>query len=349
MSDFPSIQQWSYLHGCPESSAVLKSQPDDFQVDEALPYELSGEGEHLHLRIQKTGLNTGYLAQQIAKFYNVRELDVSYAGRKDKNAVTTQWFSVWLPGHVNKDVSEFQHDDCLVLEQSWHSKKLRRGSVKSNHFKITLRETVFGDDFQSRMELIQTNGVPNYFGPQRFGNINQNGIPGNLALASYLLKGDAIRKREKRSMAISALRAWLFNEYVSQRIKSGPLQPQPGDAMSLAGSNSYFIADEIDDDILNRFADRDIQVTAPLWGEGSVPTRHQVAILESKIAAQHQEICSTLEGLGLQQERRKVLLFPDDLQWYAEGQSLTLKFSLPAGCFATSVIRELVTLVQDIQ
>lgn len=344
MNDFPKINHWHHLYGEPKSHARLKTHPEDFKVDEQLPFELTGEGEHLFLRIQKTGINTGFLAQQLAKFYNVRELDVSYAGRKDKQAVTTQWFSVWLPGIPDSEIEAFSYPDCQLLQTSRHNKKLRTGSVQKNHFSILLRNARLDEDFASRIADIKDTGVPNYFGPQRFGNVNKEGIAGNLALANYLLDGQTIRKREKRSLAISALRSWLFNQMVSERLQQWQLQPQPGDAMSLAGSNSFFTAPQIDNEIQRRLAQGDIQITAPLWGKGKLPTTDDVMDLESKISATYPKICQTLVRLDLKQERRKIVLFPENLTWHVTETNLTLNFSLPAGCFATSVIRELLRL-----
>lgn len=346
MSPYPSTNHWHYLHGKPTGSAQFKSQPEDFRVSETLPFELTGEGEHLFLHIEKTGINTGFLAQQIAKIYKVKDRDVGYAGRKDKQAVTRQWFSVWLPGKSSseQELPLFKYPGCRLLAAYWHNKKLRTGAVQNNHFAITLREVKHEGDLKQRIELIKAEGVPNYFGPQRFGNVNSEGIPGNLALAEYLLNGEIIRKREKRSLAISALRSWLFNECVSKRLQKWHTQPHKGDAMNLTGSNSFFLADDIGTDVMHRLQERDIAITTPLWGKGELATAHAVAEFEQNIAIQYQQICTTLENLDLRQERRKILLFPQDLTWQQNKRDLSLQFSLPAGCFATSVIRELLQI-----
>lgn len=347
MSQYPSITHWHYLHGQPQNSARLKAQASDFRVAETLPFELSGSGEHLYLHIEKTGLNTGYLAQQIALFYGVKERDVSYAGRKDKHAVTRQWFSVWLPGKSDAPLPTFEYENCQLLETQWHNKKLRTGAVQSNQFVITLQDLSSDEELANRIELVKQFGVPNYFGPQRFGNINANGVPGNLVLANYLLAGESIRKREKRSMAISALRSWLFNECVSARLQKWQTEPKAGDAMSLAGSNSFFVVDDIDAEILQRLAEKDIAITAPMWGKGQLSTEQSVAEFEGDLAMLNSTLCDTLEGLDLRQERRKILLYPQGLTWQLEQQTLTLQFSLPSGCFATSVIRELLHITDE--
>lgn len=344
MNHYPDIHHWHYLHGKPAGSATLKAEPAHFQVNEVLPFTPSGEGEHLFLQIRKTGLNTGYLAQQLADFYKVKERDVGYAGRKDKHAVTTQWFSVWLPKQNNATPSPFSYEGCEVLQSQWHHKKLRTGNLSHNEFSILLTDVQATEDLQERLSKIEKHGVPNYFGPQRFGNINAAGIAGNLALAEFLLKGQTIRKREKRNMAISALRSWLFNKAVSDRLQTFSTQPQKGDVFSLTGSNSFFLADTIDEQIEQRLNTRDIQLSAPLWGQGDLPSGDVMFDLETQLQSNYPEICHTLSQLGLKQERRKLLLFPEQLTCQQSEAEVRLNFSLPSGCFATSVIRELLQL-----
>ncbi|MCC2605270.1 tRNA pseudouridine(13) synthase TruD [Planctobacterium marinum] len=344
MNQFPHIHHWHYLHGTPAGSATLKAEPAHFQVNEVLPFAPSGEGEHLFLQIRKTGLNTGFVAQQLASHYKVKERDVGYAGRKDKHAVTTQWFSVWLAQDKAVANTPFVFEGCEVLDSQWHHKKLRPGNLSHNEFTILLTDVQEADDLNERLANIAKLGVPNYFGPQRFGNLNADGVAGNLVLAEFLLKGQTIRKREKRNLAISALRSWLFNQAVSERLHTYGIEAQNGEVFSLTGSNSFFLAEAIDESLQQRLQSRDIQLSAPLWGQGTLPSGDQILDLENQLASQYPEICDTLSGLGLKQERRKLLLFPEQLQCQQSQQQITLKFSLPSGCFATSVIRELLRL-----
>ena len=341
---YPDIEHWHYMHGKPGSLGRLKAEPEHFIVTETLPFSPCGSGEHLYLQIRKKGVNTGFLAQQLAEHYDVKERDVSFAGRKDKQALTTQWFSVWLPGQSNSASANFRYPDCEILQSQWHNKKLRPGNIEQNQFDITITECELSDDIESRIDTVRDNGVPNYFGAQRFGNINQQGIAGNLAMAQYLLNGETIRKREKRSMAISALRSWLFNQFVSERLRTWQAAPLSGDVMSLAGSNSFFVAEELNEEIISRLSVRDIQLSAPLWGKGELDSLAKSQHWENSIAEQHKQLCSTLERMELKQERRKMLLYPGDLTYELKDDQLRLKFSLPTGCFATSVIRELLRL-----
>lgn len=344
MATFPDTEHWHYLHGKPKNSAKLKAIPEHFRVNEVLPFEPSGEGEHLFLKIQKTGLNTGFVAQQLAHFYGVKERDVGYAGRKDKHAVTTQWFSIWLPGAKATPVQQFLYEGCSVLQQSWHNKKIRTGNLSHNQFEITLTDLEADSQLEDRIANILHAGVPNYFGPQRFGNVNTEGVAGNLALAQLLINNEVIRKREKRNMAISALRSWLFNQATSERLEKLGTKPQDGDVFSLAGSNSFFVTECIDTDILHRLESSDIYLSAPLWGAGQPISQGIPGELESSLAERFPKVCHTLAALGLKQERRKLLLKPKAFSYQLSGQQLVLNFSLPSGCFATSVIRELLRL-----
>ncbi|UAA38119.1 tRNA pseudouridine(13) synthase TruD [Paraneptunicella aestuarii] len=362
-----STEHWSYFLGKPEITAVLKQQPEDFQVTEILPFEPCGEGEHIFLWIEKTGLNTAFVGEQLAKFTGLHLRNVSFAGRKDKHAVTKQWFSIHAPGNQDFDWSSFELEGCRILNVIRHNKKLRTGSLSGNRFSITLRELNTTERLEERLNQIQLNGVPNYYGQQRFGEIRQATDPqtgeslsggsllggsllgGNLALAQKMIQGEEIRNRNKRSMAISALRSWLFNEFVHQRLQASRSleQPQPyehalpGDVFILSGSNSFFSQEELDETIHNRLHERDINLSAPLWGKGELDSKLDALKLETEIAAQFDDICQHLASLGLKQERRNIWLFPKAMQWQIQHNTVTITFELPSGCFATSVIREL--------
>ena len=338
-----------WLHQYPKLNILgqLKSSAEDFQVTEILGYEPIGEGEHIYLWVRKIGLNTAYLAEQIAKFTRLPLRAVTYAGRKDKHAQTEQWFSVHLPGKGEFDWTQFNKPGAEVLKSIRHNKKLRTGVLKGNRFNITLRQLSSTSGIDERLQQIKHSGVPNYYGAQRFGNTLHDPRGGNLVLADKMINGETIRNRNKRSMAISALRSWLFNEILHSRLGNGFLnKPLSGDVMQLAGSNSFFCAQQIDNSIIQRIQQRDIYLSAPLWGKGQLASESDALQFEHNLSQQHLIIGQTLENLGLNQERRAINLFPNDLEWSWKNDTLNLIFSLPAGTFATSVLRELLD-VQD--
>jgi tRNA pseudouridine13 synthase len=339
------IGHWRYQYPKLSILGQFKSSAEDFKVTEILGYEPIGEGEHIYLWVRKTGLNTAYLAEQIAKFTQLPLRAVTYAGRKDKHAQTEQWFSVHLPGKSEFDWTQFNEPGAKVLKSIRHNKKLRTGVLKGNRFNITVRQLSSTSGIDERLQQIMHRGVPNYFGSQRFGNTLHDPRGGNLVLADKMISGEAIRNRNKRSMAISALRSWLFNEILHSRLLNGHHNtPLTGDVMQLAGSHSFFCAQQIDNSINQRIAQRDIYLSAPLWGEGQLASELEALQFEQSFVKQHPTITHTLESLGLKQERRAIHLFPNELEWSLAGDTLELSFSLPAGTFATSVLREVIDI-----
>ena len=380
-----SISHWSRLYGDSLGYADLKQEMHDFIVEEQLGFEPSGEGEHIFLWLEKTNLNTAFVAESLAKFSKLQLRDITYAGRKDKFALTRQWFGVHIANKKEPNWDEFQLDGAKILTVTRNDRKLRVGVLKGNKFELILRNlrpniehdvesgaAPFFDALTHRLELIKHQGAPNYYGSQRFGEIRiasqepqptdhqskeseQSGSKqststhslrqgGNLALAEKLISGEAIRNRNKRSMAISALRSWLFNEIIHERIVQGRFhQALLGDAMQLSGSNSFFVFEDEAEQakILQRLTEFDINITAPLWGDGKLHTVKAAKDLELNCAGRFPDITQALNALGLEQERRAIRIVPQDFTWQIEDNTLKMQFSLPAGCFATSIVREL--------
>ena len=127
-------------YGEPPIKGRIKLANADFIVDEIMPIEPSGQGEHLWLHIEKSGCNTDWLAQQLARASNVKAMAVSYAGMKDRHAITSQWFSVHLPGLTDPDLSSVETEGVKILHSCRHDKKLKRGALSGNRFKLTIRE-----------------------------------------------------------------------------------------------------------------------------------------------------------------------------------------------------------------
>ncbi|MFT4939560.1 MAG: tRNA pseudouridine13 synthase [Paraglaciecola sp.] len=341
------IDHWNYLTTPPSHTGLIKSRPQDFIVREKLGYDLLGEGEHIYLWVRKEQLNTAYLAEEIAKFAKLPLRAVSYAGRKDKHAVTEQWFGVHKPGKAEYDWDKLAVPGATVIKAIRHNKKLRTGVLKGNQFELIIREISSFEGIEERLQAVSKYGVPNYFGPQRFGDSRYDPRGSNLVLAEKMLHGEDIRNRNKRSMAISALRSWLFNEYVSARIEENCYQqPLIGDVMQLAGNASFFNAYIIDPTILQRLNIRDIQISAPMWGAGRLASQATATEFENRVALKHPKVTETLEKLGLKQERRPISLYPQDISWEMNDSELRLRFILPAGAFATSVLREVVNVSQ---
>lgn len=339
-------EHWAYRYGKPTSTALFKQHPDDFQVNECLGYELTGDGEHIYLYVEKTNLNTAFVAEQLAKFCKLPLRQVTYAGRKDKYAVTRQWFGIHVPGKHAFDWSAFDLEGTRILEAKRHNKKLRTGQLQGNNFVITLRDVSAPEAIITRLTQIGNDGAPNYYGSQRFGvqRIQESGEVqrgGNLHMAERMINGEEIRNRNKRSMALSALRSWLFNEGISTRLQQDKLTTiLPGDVINLSGSNSIFVADNSDSTLAQRLAEKDISTTLPLWGKGELGSHSAAEQLEQRIFAPYEKVTGYLASQGLKMERRAAIIWPGQLECQAQGDTLTIRFFLPPGCFATSILRE---------
>jgi tRNA pseudouridine13 synthase len=318
--------------------ATIRRSPSDFCVSENLAIEFSGDGEHDYLWIEKTGANTQWVARQVARNAGVRSSDVGFAGMKDRHAVTRQWFSVPRKGEA-VDWGAFACDGVEILEVARHQRKLRRGAHKSNSFRIALRTTSNLPEVQvveERLKEISRNGVPNYFGPQRFGH-----DASNLVLARQLFSGKRLH-RDRRSIAISAARSYLFNEILSARVRDGSWNKiLPGELANLDGSGSVFRVDEPDEEIRCRCEEMDIHPTATLCGLRGEISPSVVSDLEREATSAHHDLVLGLEQLGAKASHRALRLRIRELSWQLEPDTLWLDFTLPKGAFATSVLREL--------
>ena len=334
-----------YAYGTPSATAVLRRTPEDFQVEEELGFEPEGEGEHLWLWIEKRGINTDQVARRLGKIAGVRQGDVSYAGLKDRHAVTRQWFSVHLPKGDVAFAAHWGDAEWRVLRAAKARRKIRRGSLHGNRFIIALRD-VQGDrrDIEARLDRIAARGVPNYFGEQRFGR-------DNLQRAGAMARGELrVADRHLRGIYLSSLRSALFNVVLARRVRDDTWdRALPGEALNLDGSRSFFVADHIDESIVARMAQGDIHPTGPLWGKGE-PLSHGAALaLEQFVTAECPAIWKQgCAAAGMEQERRPLRLMARRLiwQWHVDGV-LSLEFSLPAGCYATALIREIASCGDD--
>ena len=327
-------------HGAPVLSARIRSTAEDFFVEELPGFEPSGAGEHLLLTVEKCGMNTAFAAKRIAAWAGVDESAIGYAGLKDRHAVTRQRFTVWLPKKIAPDIEALQSDDLCVLEHVWHARKLPRGALAGNRFVLALRD-VAGDraDIETRLQAIAAKGVPNYFGEQRFGRGGNN-----VQQAVAMFAGRRV-KREERTMLLSAARSEMFNRVLAARVDAGNWNAAlDGEVWMLDGSRSVFGPEAFTDELRERLAAFDIHPSGPLWGEGEL--RSVDAAREVETAAMQGDTANRLrnglERAGLKQERRALRLRPAELAWrWHDDGALELRFALPPGCYATTVLREL--------
>lgn len=306
---------WPRALGGAAISGDFRSLPEDFVVEELAAPEMAEAGEHAYVQLRKRGANTAWAAQQLARLAGVRTQDVGYHGLKDRHALTTQWFSIWLGKKAEPDWRQLNNDELAVLQSHRGPRKLRRGEHSGNRFCIRLR-SIRGDRERAEQVLAQVSGgVPNYFGEQRFGRDG-----GNLDLARRLAEEGVRADRNQKAFAMSAARSWLFNQVMAERVHRGDWQQQlPGEP--------------------------ETQPSGPLWGRGRGLAQEELGELERKLLTPWDSWCDWLEHCGLSQERRPLVLSPAAFSHTWDGDDLQLQFALPAGAFATALLREVSELV----
>lgn len=310
-----TLPDWATALGPALFAARIRSAAADFDVTEVLDIECSGDGEHDWLWIEKTGANTVWVAERLAQHAGVAVRDVGYAGLKDRHATTRQWFSVRRPSADGTDWTRFAAEDVRVVDVQRHGRKLRRGAHRGNVFRIALRADPGAIDrgaVDERLTGIVNSGAPNYFGEQRFGRDG-----GNVELGRAVVAGRRM-SRHKRSIAISALRAFEFNNALDARIRAATWNRLlPGDVANLDGTGSVFTVDHVTTELERRCAELDIHPTGVLPAFASI-----------RVEAAHRPL------------RMRVT----DLSWEFAEDALWLDFRLGRGSYATAVIREIAAI-----
>lgn len=331
-----------YAFGMPPLRGRLRSAPEDFFVEELLGYEADGAGEHAFLLVEKRGQNTEWVARELAKFAGIQAMNVGYAGMKDRHAVTRQVFTAHLPGKADPDWSTFPHEGVTIVSAARHSRKIKRGALRGNRFVLVLRD-IEGDRAaaEARLAGIAARGVPNYFGEQRFG-LGGN----NVDQARAMFAGRRV-DRDKRSILLSAARSHIFNGVLAERVRAGQWDsPMDGEIWSLEGSRSWFGPEPFDETLAERLARFDIHPSGPLWGDGEPPATGAAGELERAVAARDEDLSKGLTGVRMDQERRALRLQPRELGWrWLDDGALEVSFGLPAGAYATTVLREVAVTV----
>lgn len=284
------------------ASGTIKSATDDFYVEEQADWQLDGDGEHDWLWVEKRGQNTDFVARAIARHASVRDMDVGFSGLKDRHAVTRQWFSVYRRGGTRIDWGAFVMEGVQILEWTSHRCKLRRGDHHGNRFCIRVTELCGEQHIEPCMQKIAAQGFPNYYGEQRFGRDAEN-----LERGARFFRGELKASRRQRGYYLSAARSYLFNLNLAQAVRDG----------------SWRAPD----------------ASGPLYGDPS--SEDMLNASEQAILAAHPAFAEGIHRNRLKLERRPYRIMPEALSWEVQGGMLTLKFDLPKGVFATSLLKEL--------
>lgn len=332
-----------YWHGGPLGRARFKTRPEDFVVEELLGFEPSGTGEHCLVWVEKRDLDSNAAAARLADALGLRRRLVSHCGLKDRHAVTRQWFSLHMPGQAAPEAAALESAELRVLRITRNTRKLRRGIHAGNRFTIRLREPDFDAVLAARRwQAITETGVPNFFGPQRFGNGGRNVEKAAAMFRGEFTPGD----RLLRGLLLSAARSLLFNAVVAGRMARGNWdRPLAGEVFGFADNGTILLPEKQRGDEAVRFEQGVVELTAPLWGSGELQSVAAVRELEMTLLAGFPELTAGLAACGLRQERRIMRLRPLEPSFEVlENGDLQLQFDLPKGTYATTLLRELAVL-----
>lgn len=344
MTDF-SRAELARAHGPILGHARYRVRPEDFYVDEELPFVPDGTGEHLLVQVEKRGNNTSWVGQRLSQFAGIHPRLVSFSGRKDRHAVTRQWFSLQLTGKADPDFSQLSEPGVRVLASYRHGRKLRTGTHRINRFVLVLRDIAAECAVvDARLALIATAGVPNYFGDQRFGAHLAGAEGGTLAMAREAVATGRLPQRpERRGLVISVLRSAIFNAVLDARVRNGSWnQVLPGELVMLDGANGRWFAEDGDLALAARCAVQDVHPGGPLAGAGGTQPTGAAYELEAQVMAGYDDWLAALLRWRVESGRRALRSRVLDLahEWLEPGV-LRLSFGLWRGSFATVVLREI--------
>lgn len=322
--------------GLPVVTGLVKSVPEDFVVDEIPRYPFSGEGEHLMLRVEKRGLNTRDVVGALARALGIREGEIGVAGQKDRQALTRQWVSV--PATELDPLPA--GDGWRVLEAVRHGNKLKTGHLSGNRFTIRLRGA--GDALAAARAIVDClgeTGLPNYFGPQRFGRGGDNAEKGRGILERRL----QVRSRYHRRLYLSALQSELFNDWLDRRIDDGLLATAvEGDLLRIRASGGIFRCDDPGADG-PRVAGGEVDPTGPIFGHKGRRAAGPAGAREDRVleAAGLTPEAFRAGGRDARGDRRVARVEVVDPRIERDDPDLVLAFTLPPGTYATVVLAEL--------
>ncbi len=336
----------------PGIGGTLKARPEDFNVEEIPAYAPSGEGEHLFLWIEKSGVSADELTRHLSRTLDISPGELGTAGLKDKQAVTRQFVSV--PRRVEANLPAIDGDGIRLLKATPHRHKLRTGHLHGNRFRVLVRDVSETDSLakgNAIADRVRRSGLPNYFGSQRFGNNFSTLKLGLSLLSETATSSEPSRKSRDRHrsgrrflhrLALSAAQSWLFNQVLAERLRDGLLdRVLLGDVMQVCTSGGLFVAQDVAAEQL-RFDAQDTVTTGPMFGPKMKPTQDEPAVREQRVldAAQLAPDAFRRYGHLTDGTRRPLLVRPEDLQVSATPDGVLFEFTLPSGAYATVVLRE---------
>jgi tRNA pseudouridine13 synthase len=330
-----------WTEALPGTGGTIGPALEDFVVDELPAYAPSGSGDHWYVRVEKRGMNTRDAALALARASGSPERDIGYAGMKDRHGVTTQWVSV--PGRAPAPDGWQLPPELRVLEVSRHTNKLRTGHLRGNRFDVGLVGT--SDDAEAKARALFAElgrrGHVNYFGAQRFGRDGKN-LADAVAWLSGTTRLPRGRERFLAKLYTSALQSEIFNRYATRRVQRGLGELLRGEVVRLAGAGASFVVEDPAREA-PRWQARDLCLTGPMPGPKMREAKAEAVELEAEVIAGLGLDPAALDELGRHAPgtRRDLLVLPEAVDIATEGDRLRLRFTLPAGSYATMLVREL--------
>ncbi|MFH1808238.1 MAG: tRNA pseudouridine(13) synthase TruD [Pseudomonadota bacterium] len=320
---------------------ALGAAVEDFIVEEQDGYPCAGEGEHLFVRVKKSGLSTMQVVKRLAEVCAIPEREVGFAGRKDARGLTTQRLSV--PRRCEPAVAGIQDANLQVLELAVHVNKLRLGHLSGNRFIIRLQPVSEQEEtlVRDRLETVLARGFPDYYGPQRFGPELSSAQRGLHALRQGRIRG----RGRSADFLISAAQSLLFNDFLGQRLKRGLLfEALPGDLLKTQRGGLFTCEDAAAD--TPRVAAGEVVVTGPMFGRKMMPARDAALTLESEILTSRGLSHDHFSAMrpAIPGTRRALLARIQGPSCHGDPSGLRLDFVLPAGSFASELCRELLRI-----
>lgn len=342
----PAMTPPLFTADLPGTSGRIRARDEDFEVEEVPSYEPCGSGEHLYLWVEKKGVAPEFFAQTIARKLGTHPGNVGTAGLKDRHAVTRQWVSV--PKECEPRVSKIDGDGVRVLKSGLHTNKLKPGHLRGNRFVILIRDADRAANIDAILDRIRAHGLPNYYGPQRFGHDG-----GTVDLGLQCLAGKAPRRVRPFlfRFALSSVQSLLFNDYLSRRMTDGLFRTVlDGDVMTKWPFGGMFVAKDVPAEQA-RFDARETVTAGPMFGKKTFPAEGAAAEREAKVLSDNGLSIASFGGFGklVMGTRRQNLVYLDDLASAWEPDGLRLSFTLPAGSYATVLLAEVMkaSLTED--
>ena len=325
----------------PGTGGRIKARPEDFEVEEVPAYEPSGPGDFLYLWIEKRDMGAEFFARQVAKRLEIAPVEVGTAGMKDRHAVTRQMVSV--PAAAEDRLPQLDGDGIRVLRVSRHGNKLKPGHLRGNRFRVLVRDVVpqAAERLGPLLERLRRDGVANFYGPQRFGHDGETARLGFGLLRNG--PGGQPRAPFLRKLALSAAQSALFNAYLARRLGDGLLRTVlPGDVMAKWPFGGLFVARDVAAEQA-RFDRRETVSAGPIFGRKTFPAEGEAARREDEVLRDAGLAPEAFRGFGklVQGTRRHNLVYADDLAAECGADGVLCTFTLPAGSYATVLLREI--------